>query len=118
MTKLYNRQIMRFRRKELRKNTTPTEGILWKILQKYFKEARFRRQYSVGPYILDFYSTKHRIAIEADGEYHLQQKEYDSERDNFLRGNNIIVLRFTNNEIGESIGDVAAKIRGVIMAQK
>ncbi len=116
MTKLYNHQILRGRRKELRKKPTYEESVLWKILKKHLPTPRFRRQYSVGPYILDFYSVKHRLCIELDGNHHLHKKEYDAERDRFLLGYSIIVIRFPNIEVRENIGEVVNKIRETINA--
>lgn len=86
-------------RKELRNSLTPAEATLWTILEgKQLDGRKFRRQHSVGNYILDFYCPSERLAIELDGEVHntIMQQEYDRERDLFLNSYDIKVLRFEN----------------------
>ena len=86
-------------RKELRSNLTPAEATLWTMLKvKQLDGRRFRRQFSVAGYILDFYCPSESIAIELDGNGHFlgSQAEYDEERDLFLLHCGIKVLRFEN----------------------
>jgi very-short-patch-repair endonuclease len=111
MTKLHNKNILTERRKKLRKNATFEENLLWKLMRKFLPEFQFRRQYSVGPYILDFYSIAFRVCIELDGEHHRDNVQYDRERDNYLRSCNIRVLRFWNYQVRDSMGDVVCHIR-------
>ena len=111
MTWLYNRNSMRDRRKRLRNNSTEEEIILWSFLKKFLPKARFRRQYSVGCFIIDFYSPKHRLAIEVDGGYHDNQKEYDREREIFITSQNIRMIRFKNEEVRENLAMVMEVIR-------
>ena len=57
--------------RELRKNQTDAERILWNTLRnRQICGAKFRRQYSIGKYILDFYSPEYKLGIEADGGQH------------------------------------------------
>ena len=66
-----NKKILEPYRKSLRKNLTPAEAFLWRLLKNSQLENRkFRRQHSIGNYILDFYCPKIRLAIELDGDYH------------------------------------------------
>lgn len=90
---LYNTSKFKERRQELRRNQTPYEEKLWQYLRcRRMKKKRFFRQYSVGPYILDFYCPENRIAIELDGKQHeTEQKEYDKERDWYLQMHDIKV---------------------------
>jgi len=100
-------------RKQLRKNLTPAEAILWNMLKnKQLKGRKFRRQHSVGNYILDFYCPAEKLAVELDGEVHNQitQADYDYERDLFLRMFGIKVLRFENKEVFENPEGVLAAI--------
>ena len=86
-------------RKELRNNSTPAEAALWTRLKaKQLEGRRFRRQFSVTGYILDFYCPAEFLAIELDGNGHFtaSQSEYDEERDLFLLTYGIKVLRFEN----------------------
>ena len=92
-------------RRRLRKNGTPAEAALWNIIKnKEVCDLQFRRQYSVGNYILDFYCPKLRLAIELDGDYHNQSlaNEHDFVRDKELcEIYKISMLRFENNIVFE-----------------
>jgi len=110
MTIIYNKIKNLEKRKLLRKNQTPQEIILWAHLRRNKYGCKFKRQYSVGSYILDFYSPKNKLAIEIDGSQHLQNKEYDKERSEYLLTLGIRVIRFWNNEINLNIDGVINKI--------
>jgi very-short-patch-repair endonuclease len=110
---LYNDPQLKNRRIELRKKSTEGEDILWRwISGKQIKNSKFWRQYSVGPYILDFYCPKARLAIELDGNQHAKKEEveYDKHREEFLNLNNIKTIRFWNDEIFNNIESVISKI--------
>ncbi len=95
MTEYFNKSKYKQRRKELRNNPTKTEKILWDALKgKKLAGHKFRRQYGVGRYILDFYCVKEKLAIEIDGEVHenAESKEYDNKRDEFIRNFGIDVI--------------------------
>ncbi len=86
--------------RELRSNMTHTEKYLWMFLRKkQFKGFAFRRQFSIGSYIVDFVCLEARLIIECDGGQHAIQKEYDKRRDDYLRAQGFQVLRFWDNEI-------------------
>ena len=108
---LYNDPRFKPRRKELRHNETKEEKLLWERLREKKLRYKFTRQYSVGPYILDFYCSEKRIGIELDGFQHLDNKNYDQERDNYLLLNDIKVLRFWNGDINANIDRVLEKIQ-------
>lgn len=94
-----NLPMLRTFRKELRNHLTPAEAKLWTLLKQSQLDGRkFRRQHSVGHYILDFYCPAERLAIELDGAVHdsASAQEYDRERDLFLECFGIKVLRFEN----------------------
>gem|GEM_PF-37010 len=101
--KIMNSTEMREYRRELRKHGTPAEGALWNILKaKQVAGLQFRRQFSVGQYILDFYCPALRLAIELDGDYHYHwmQPELDYERERILwEQYNIRVIRFENKVV-------------------
>jgi len=110
MTIVYNKSKNLEKRKLLRKEQTPQEVILWGRLRRNTLGCKFKRQYSVGPYILDFYSPKNKLAIELDGSQHVINKDYDKERSKYLAVFGIRVLRFWNNEINVNIDSVMDKI--------
>ena len=110
---------MRDRRRELRNNQTEAEKLLWKhISKKQLGGFRFNRQYGVGPYILDFYCPKIRLAIELDGSYHgeAESKVYDKEREKYLEILDIKIVRFWNNMVLDDIGVVLNKVQEKIIA--
>src|SRR6478735_8115223 len=80
--------------RELRKRATPSEQALWTELRREgFRQFRFRRQHPIGPYIVDFFSSRTGIVIEIDGRIHDSQMEYDAERQAELEGARYLVLR-------------------------
>jgi very-short-patch-repair endonuclease len=66
----------------------------------------------VGRYVLDFFCPKIRLAIELDGNQHMQEenKQYDEERTQFLNSQNIVVLRFYDNDVFRNISGIVDKI--------
>ena len=97
----------------LRKKQTPQEGKLWAFLRrKDFKHLKFRRQYVIGRYIVDFCCPKKKLVIELDGGGHSKAKqiEKDRMRDTFLKQQGFTVLRIWNNELEENIDGVFEKI--------
>jgi methylmalonyl-CoA mutase cobalamin-binding domain/chain len=89
--------------REMRRNATDAEALLWHILRnRAFHNAKFRRQHPVGGYILDFYCHEAKLAIELDGSQHNEdeQVKYDEERAKILREQHgIEVIRFWNSEL-------------------
>ena len=105
-------QLKRYRTR-LRKNLTPAEATLWGYLKGSKLEGRkFRRQHSVGNYILDFYCPGERLAVELDGEVHFNENamEYDYERKLFLESFGIKVIRFENRLVFEETEYVLNRI--------
>lgn len=108
--RIYNLQKFKDRRKDLRKNSTPQEIILWARLRRDQLGVTFRRQHSIGPYIADFYCAEKKLVIEIDGNQHLENKEYDAERTNYFNVLGIRELRFWNNEVNTNIEGVVMRI--------
>jgi len=101
------------RRKGLRKNQTDAERAFWAhVRNRRFHGMRFLRQYSVGPYILDFYCPQMRVAIELDGGQHNRPEgsKYDVERSEYLRDHGIDVLRFWDHEVLQNMQGVLARV--------
>ena len=99
---VYNNPALKSRRQILRKNQTDAEKKVWSILRgKQLSGFKFFRQCSVGPYILDFYCPKLRLAIEIDGSQHNETsgQAHDERRTKYLVNQGIKVIRFWNNEI-------------------
>ena len=106
MPRIVNNFKRREIRKELRKNQTPQETILWSRLRNNQTKQKWRRQVSIGPYIADFYCSKKLLVIEIDGSQHLDNKEYDKDREKYFLDLGIKTIRFWNNEINTNIDGV------------
>ncbi len=113
MTEIFNKSSQRNKRKILRRNISEPEVILWSCLKAHnTKGYKFRRQYSIGRYVVDFYCPKLRLAIEVDGSSHTGKdaKEYDLVRQKDIEELGIKFLRFTNEEIKNNLKEVLHRI--------
>src|SRR5690349_4465513 len=93
-------------RKQLRNSLTAAEALLWRLLQRrQLERKKFRRQSSIGRYIVDFYCPECRLVIELDGEKHfsITIDEYEAERTKFLEGQGLKILRFENKDLHQNI---------------
>ena len=114
------KRIIQFAR-ELRKNQTPSEKILWNVLRnRKLDGKKFLRQHpliyenmndeKLSFFISDFYCAEHRLVLELDGKIHDFQKDYDAHRDKIINEMGIEVLRIKNEEL-KDIEKVKEKIR-------
>ena len=98
------------RARELRKFSTEAEARLWAALRsRRLGGVKFRRQFPLGPFIVDFASTRHRLVIEADGGQHADS-EADQARTRWLEARGWRVLRFWNNDILSNLDGVLTTI--------
>ena len=100
---------------KLRIESTREENRLWyEFLSTY--PARFRRQVVIGRYIVDFYCSSVRLAIELDGGQHYKDSALirDNERTQWLQDNGILVLRFLNSDVRNNLSDVCSSIDTVV----
>jgi very-short-patch-repair endonuclease len=101
-------------RRQLRNSLTPAEARMWTYLKDGQLEGRkFRRQHSIGGYILDFYCPAERLAIELDGAPHFEAEAaaYDRERDLFVARYGVLTLRFVNRWVFDNSQGVLNHIR-------
>jgi very-short-patch-repair endonuclease len=108
---------LKARRKELRNNPTPAEAALWKHLQRrQILGKKFRRQFSIGRYIVDFFCVDCGLAVEVDGAPHFQdlKAEYEATRTAYLSKAGIQILRFENRDVHENVEGVLETIRDAI----
>jgi very-short-patch-repair endonuclease len=111
---IFNNPKLKLKRKELRNNSTLAEIELWKKLKcKALYGRKFRRQYSIGKFILDFYCPEERLGIELDGSLHFDSENivYDKMRTEIINNLNIKILRFENYLIMEDIDRVLETIK-------
>ncbi|HUS01980.1 MAG TPA: endonuclease domain-containing protein [Chitinophagaceae bacterium] len=94
--------------KELRKNMTHAESILWAHLKTKPNGLKFRRQHPLGIYIADFYCHKLKLVIELDGKIHDNEEVIlnDEIRQKLMEKDGLTVIRFKNNEILNDITKV------------
>ena len=92
---------------------TLAETVLWEQIRGNALGTKFFRQYIIADYIVDFVSLQHNLVIEVDGAYHseLEQQEYDGYRTFRLERLGFHVIRFSNEEIINSIGNVVKTIQ-------
>ena len=113
---VYNRKL-RDRARELRRNLTPAERLLWQALRRrQFLGIKFHRQIPIGPYIVDFCAFHPKIVIEIDGHSHYnpENRKTDLKRDRFLKNLGFTVFRFTNPEVLHNLEGVLEFLRGKI----
>lgn len=106
--------------RELRKEQTNAEGLLWGVLRnRQFEGLKFRRQHPLGRYIADFYCAEHRLVIELDGSIHdhPEQQEYDRIREEAIRAQNLTVLRFRNEDVETNLENVLWGIYQTVSGQ-
>ncbi len=114
ISKRHNQQEQTLLRKTLRNNATAPEALLWmKLKGKQIDGLKFRRQFGVGPYVIDFYCPELRLGIELDGEIHnrFDTEMHDNIRTAFLRENRIMLLRYKNEVVYQNVDAIIEDIR-------
>jgi type I site-specific restriction-modification system R (restriction) subunit/very-short-patch-repair endonuclease len=99
--------------RELRKNQTSAEEVLWQLLRnRKLDNLKFRRQHQIGHYIVDFYCHERKLIVELDGAVHFttERQKHDSTRDKYLTSSGFNIIRFRNDEVLNNIEDVLSKI--------
>ena len=113
-TQQNNRHDQMKQRRYLRSNGTPAEAAMWNLLKnKQIMGLQWRRQFSVGPYILDFYCPQLHLCIELDGEPHYSPEgvEQDHTRTEWLqKDRGIQTLRFENHLVFDYPQNIIAEI--------
>ena len=101
------------RARKLRKEMTLPEVLLWRLLRQRPHGLKFRRQHETGYYVLDFYCSDARLAIEVDGMAHdnADRAERDGERDGWLARHGIETLRIPASEV---LADAASAAEAIV----
>lgn len=109
---VYNHKKYKTIRRNLRKQEVSSEKILWSRLRNKQQKFRFRRQYGIGKYIVDFYCPKLKLAIEIDGVTHSKDEEIKNDliREKFLNRFGVEIKRYTNNDVYNYLENVLADI--------
>ncbi len=118
---LFNRKSLKSFRSSLRNSSTSAEVALWQILKsKNLDGRKFRRQYSIGSYIVDFCAPSEKLIIELDGDPHGEYNKIqeDEHRDKYLESLGFNVLRFENRFVFQDPEYLKNEIREVINKKK
>jgi very-short-patch-repair endonuclease len=113
MSIVFNNKAYTARRKALRRPLSKAEAVIWLHLsRKQMNGFKFRRQYSVNQYVIDFYCPELKLAIEIDGDSHYGylSEKYDNERQKHIESFGIHFMRFTNDDVCKNIDGVLQMI--------
>ena len=90
--------------RELRRPKNMAEAMLWRELRgRKLSHFKFRRQHVLGPYIVDFYCAAAQLVVELDGETHRTKQVYDRQRQAWLEGQGLSVIRCPNEDVYENL---------------
>lgn len=102
---------------KLRKGQTKPESLLWFHLRNKKLGHKFRRQFSIGNYVADFYCHEFKLIIEIDGDDHINKFDYDIERQKFLKEKGFQIIRYSNraivNELTSVLDDIFEQIKKI-----
>lgn len=118
MNKIFNQKTQIEKRRALRRRSTNAERTLWQNLRnRSFEGYKFRRQVSVGFFVLDFYCPELKLAIEVDGYTHDsdEAKKCDAERQAIIENYRVRFLRIRDEEVHEDIEKTLKKIKTEIL---
>jgi very-short-patch-repair endonuclease len=102
MTKHYNKSSQTEKRRKLRQNQTNTEKLIWRYLRnKQMLDYKFKRQYSVDHFVIDFYRPELKLAVEVDGASHNdpERQKKDISRQKYLEAFDIKFIRIKDEEL-------------------
>ena len=100
--------------RRLRRDLTGPERRLWSALRsRRAAKLKVRRQYPIGPYVVDFACLDHRVVIELDGDSHVGRADYDRQRQSHIESAGYRVLRVGNDDV---LRDLDAVLRAVLQA--
>ena len=114
MNEFFNRESETDKRQQLRASMPEAEVILWSRLKgRQLLGCKFRRQYSVGSFVIDFFSVEIKLGIELNGDSHFQPgaPEYDWKRQQFIESFGIRIVRILNKEVYDNL-DVVLEMIG------
>jgi len=121
MSEYLNRRSEKDKRRQLRSSMPKAEVILWeRIRRRQLLGCKFRRQYSVGSYVIDFFSAEIRLGIELDGDSHFESgaPEYDQKRQEFIQSFGIRTVRILNTDVYKNLDGVLELIARAVVAQR
>ena len=118
MTQFFNKTSEKVKRRLLRNNMPKAEAVVWaKLKGRQMLGYKFRRQYSVERYVVDFYCPELKLAVEIDGDSHFQEESRDDDklRQAFIESFDIQFLRFTNEDVYKNLEGVLETVRRMVL---
>ena len=101
--------------KQLRKNSTLSEVLLWQNIKNKALGVQFHRQVPLLDYIVDFYCHELMLAIEIDGDSHLYKYEYDAKRQGELEKVGVLFIRFSDLDVKQNMFSVGLSLEQVVL---
>lgn len=104
------------RAKRMRTDPTKAESVVWNIVRANQLGCKFKRQFPIGEYILDFYCHTLKLCIEIDGEQHgfEKQEQYDQKREKYLINLGIKTVRIWNTGVLENTEDIYHNLENIV----
>jgi very-short-patch-repair endonuclease len=121
MNEFFNREWEKDIRRQHRNSMPNAEIVLWSRLKgRQLLGCKFRRQYSVGSFVMDFFSAEIKLGIELDGDSHFQvgKREYDQKRQHFIESFGIRIVRILNSEVHENLDGVLEMIGREVLERR
>ena len=121
MNEYFNQESEKEKRRRLRNAIPDAEVILWSRLKgRQLLGCKFRRQHSVGAFVIDFYSPEIRLAIELDGDSHFREgaREYDEQRTQFIERFGIGIVRILNSDVCDNLDGVLEMIGNEVLNRR
>ena len=121
MTEHFNKSSEKAKRRKLRQNQTEAEKLIWRFLRnRQLLDYKFKRQYSIDHFVVDFYCPELKLAIEADGGSHIEpeRKKYDIRREKYLKKFGVSFVRIKDEELFGNPNKAFAKIEDAIKRLK
>ena len=107
------------RARKLRQAGNLSEVLLWnQIKKKQLLGLDFDRQKIIGNYIVDFYCAEIKVALEIDGDSHINKAEYDARRDAYLKRLGLIVIHITDMDVKRNLAGVMVWLEGHVALKK
>ncbi len=117
MPRLHNLKNLKARRRMLRRQPIPSEARLWMLLRnRQFRGLKFRRQHSIGRFIVDFYCPALRLVVEVDGEshYRIGRDWRDTSRDAWIENQGITIIRFSSQDVMHNIDGMIVQLHRAV----
>ena len=101
------------RARQLRKEMSLPEILLWQQLRKKPSGLKFRKQHPAGPYVADFFCYEARLVIEVDGDAHDRgnRPQRDAMRDRWFAARRFGIMRIPARDV---LRDLDGVLRGII----